>query len=68
MGVHHAQQTIGSARDHPSRTARARHVDVEITPSTVFQLDGGARPKTRKLKVRVDRGAITVCVPAKEAD
>ena len=57
----------GSAEKSPlTQMSRAQRIDVEIRPSTVYQLDGGARRKTRKLKVRVDRGMITVCVPARE--
>jgi hypothetical protein len=29
-----------------------------------FELDGGARKKVRKLRVRVEPGAVRVCVPA----
>jgi hypothetical protein len=31
--------------------------------ATPYELDGGARKKAKRLKIRVEPAAITVCVP-----
>jgi YegS/Rv2252/BmrU family lipid kinase len=43
--------------------SKGRKFVVRFDGSLPFELDGGARAKTRKLKVRVHPGAIRVCVP-----
>lgn len=45
------------------RTARARKISVKLDRRLRYELDGGARSKTSKVKVRVIPGAVTVCVP-----
>jgi diacylglycerol kinase (ATP) len=40
-----------------------RKFSVRLDRSLPFELDGGARTKTRKLRVRVKPGAVCVCVP-----
>jgi diacylglycerol kinase (ATP) len=40
-----------------------RKVSVRLDRSLPYELDGGARTKTRKLKVRVEPAAVRVCVP-----
>ena len=42
---------------------RGREVDVKLDRATAYELDGGARPAKRRLRVTVEPGAITVCVP-----
>jgi diacylglycerol kinase (ATP) len=44
-------------------TTRGREVDVKLDRATAYELDGGARPPRRRLKAKVEPGAITVCVP-----
>jgi diacylglycerol kinase family enzyme len=56
------------ATGHPDRsklvhTTRGRKVDVKFSRATPYELDGGARPSTKRLKAKVQPGAITVCVP-----
>jgi diacylglycerol kinase (ATP) len=41
-------------------------VDIRLEHKTPYELDGGARPATRRLKVRIEPGAITVRVPLVE--
>jgi diacylglycerol kinase (ATP) len=41
----------------------ARKVDVRLKRKMAFELDGGARGKTKRLKVAVKPRAISVCVP-----
>jgi diacylglycerol kinase (ATP) len=45
------------------RTARARKISVKLGRPLRYELDGGARSRTSKVKVRVVPGAVTVCVP-----
>ena len=42
---------------------QARKVDVRLKARTPYELDGGDRPPTKRLKVRVRPGALTVRVP-----
>jgi diacylglycerol kinase (ATP) len=44
-------------------TTRGRKVDVKLDEATPYELDGGARPSKRRLRAKVEPGAITVCVP-----
>lgn len=44
-------------------TTSARRVDVRLKRSMAYELDGGARGETKRLKVSVKPKAITVCVP-----
>jgi diacylglycerol kinase family enzyme len=45
------------------RTTRARRVDVKLESKLVYELDGGARAKTRKFTAEVVPGAVQICVP-----
>jgi diacylglycerol kinase (ATP) len=40
-----------------------RSVEVRLNEAMPYQLDGGDRKKTKKLKIKVKPGAISVCVP-----
>jgi diacylglycerol kinase (ATP) len=42
---------------------RGRKVRVRFGTPTTYELDGGARGKTTRLKARVASGALTVCIP-----
>jgi diacylglycerol kinase (ATP) len=44
-------------------TTTGQKIDVRFDAKTVYELDGGDRPKTRRLKVRVEPAAIKICVP-----
>jgi diacylglycerol kinase family enzyme len=46
------------------RVTRAKAADVTFAAPMTYELDGGAREKVRKLKVRVHPGALTICVPS----
>ncbi|MEU4688079.1 YegS/Rv2252/BmrU family lipid kinase [Actinoplanes sp. NPDC023714] len=46
------------------RMTRARRVDVKLESKLEYELDGGARAKTRKFTASVVPGAVKVCVPA----
>ncbi|HET8684496.1 MAG TPA: diacylglycerol kinase family protein [Micromonosporaceae bacterium] len=45
------------------RITRAREADVKFGAPMTYELDGGARDSTKRLKARIAPAAITVCVP-----
>ncbi|WP_240943023.1 diacylglycerol/lipid kinase family protein [Planosporangium thailandense] len=53
-----------TARSPLVRITRAKAVDVKLRKPMTYELDGGARGPTTRLKVRIRPAAITVCVPA----
>ena len=38
-------------------------IDVQLDQKRPYELDGGARPATRRLKIRVEHAALPVCTP-----
>ncbi len=48
------------------RTGRGRKISVKLDRELPYELDGGARPSTKKLRVRIAPGAVTVCVPHRD--
>jgi diacylglycerol kinase (ATP) len=44
-------------------TISAHTVDIKLEDEMVYELDGGERPPTKRLKIKVEPGAITICVP-----
>ncbi|WP_433826698.1 diacylglycerol/lipid kinase family protein [Actinoplanes sp. CA-015351] len=60
---------VGRSDNSPFvRTTRARRIDVKLKSPLEYELDGGARAKTRKFTASVVPGAVTICVPAAESD
>jgi diacylglycerol kinase (ATP) len=58
------QVSTGTARRSPFlRTTRAKRISIKLDAPLAYELDGGARPKTKRIKVHVVPAAITVCVP-----
>ncbi|MDT5036965.1 MAG: hypothetical protein QOE03_2150 [Micromonosporaceae bacterium] len=45
------------------RTTRARRIDVKLKSKMEYELDGGARTKTKRLSAAVVPGAVKICVP-----
>ncbi|MEV6298896.1 diacylglycerol kinase family protein [Actinoplanes sp. NPDC051861] len=45
------------------RTTRARRVDVRLESKLEYELDGGARARTRKFSAEVVPAAVQICVP-----
>ena len=43
---------------------KARNVDIRLEKPLRYELDGGDRPKVKRLKARIEPGAIVVAVPA----
>lgn len=46
------------------RVGQGRSIDVRLASRRPYQLDGGDRPATKRLRVGIEPGALTVCVPA----
>ena len=45
-------------------TLQAKKIDVRFSKKVLYEIDGGARTKTRRLKIRIRPKSLTVCVPA----
>jgi diacylglycerol kinase (ATP) len=59
-----ARTAVGSASKSPfAQTTKARTVKVKLNRKVLYELDGGDRTKVKQFKVKVEPGAITVCVP-----
>ncbi|HEU4355899.1 MAG TPA: YegS/Rv2252/BmrU family lipid kinase [Actinomycetota bacterium] len=55
---------VGDAASSPFvETTTAAKIDVRLDRKMPYELDGGDRPATKRLKFRVKPDAITVCVP-----
>ncbi|MEV1320218.1 diacylglycerol kinase family protein [Micromonospora arborensis] len=62
------RMAVGRSTDSPFiRITRGRRVTVRLDVPRTYELDGGARAATRKLKVRSVPGALTVCCPESAA-
>jgi diacylglycerol kinase (ATP) len=60
-----ASTASGKAESSPFvETARGRNFDVRFADPIPYELDGGDRKTTRRLRVKVRPAAVTVCVPA----
>jgi diacylglycerol kinase (ATP) len=44
-------------------TISAHTVDIKLEDEMAYELDGGERPPTKRLKIEIEPGAITICVP-----
>jgi diacylglycerol kinase family enzyme len=58
---------------HPERSpfaevTRGRKISIRFDREVAFELDGGTRPASRKLRIKVWPGSITVCVPPAAPD
>jgi YegS/Rv2252/BmrU family lipid kinase len=59
-----SRTALGNAEKSPFvHTTSAKRIDVTMAKSTPYELDGGDRPSTKRLKIRVETGAIAICVP-----
>jgi diacylglycerol kinase (ATP) len=60
---------VGRTESSPFvETTTGVSIDVRMEKKTPYELDGGDRPKTKRLRYRVKPAAITVCVPEKEPE
>lgn len=60
-----ARTAVGDADKSPLvSTGRGRKIEIKLSGKLPYQLDGGDREATRRLRIRARPQAITVCVPA----
>jgi diacylglycerol kinase family enzyme len=52
-----------SDRSPLTRTTRGREIDVRWARKTLYELDGGDRPSTSRMMLRIEPGAVAVHVP-----
>ena len=50
------------------RTTQATKVKVELDRKVRYELDGGDRSKVKSFKVKIEAGALQVCVPARDRE
>lgn len=50
------------------RTTKARSVKVQLDRKVRYELDGGDRSKVKSFKVKVEAGALSVCVPGRDRE
>jgi diacylglycerol kinase (ATP) len=59
---------VGSADKSPFvQTTKARKIRIRLDRKMPYELDGGDQPRTKKLKIRVEPAAVTICVPESES-
>ncbi len=59
-----AQTAAGDPNRSPFvRTTKATSVKVKLDRKVLYELDGGDRSKVKSFKVKVEAGALSVCVP-----
>jgi diacylglycerol kinase (ATP) len=59
-----ARTAAGGADKSPfAQTTKARSVKVKLNRKVLYELDGGDRKKVKAFKVKVEPGAVVVCVP-----
>jgi len=55
---------VGRSDNSPFvRTTRARRIDVKLKSKMAYELDGGARTRTKQFTASVAPGAVKICVP-----
>jgi diacylglycerol kinase (ATP) len=60
-----ARTAFGKASRSPFvEVTRGKKFDVRFSKKTPYELDGGARKGTSRLRIKVQSAAVTVCVPA----
>jgi len=64
-----AQTAAGDPTRSPFvRATKARRVKVKLDRKVRYELDGGDRTKVREFKVKIEPGALQVCVPREEGE
>jgi len=62
-----ARTALGSSAKSPFvQVTRAKKIRITFGEKVLYELDGGDRDEVVKLKIGIEPGAITICVPAKE--
>ncbi len=63
-----SRSAVGDVEGSPFVETTAGEVfDIRLDKALPYELDGGVRKKTKRLKCKVEPGAITVCVPQEQA-
>jgi YegS/Rv2252/BmrU family lipid kinase len=63
-----SRTALGNAEKSPFvHTTSAQRIDVTMAKRTPYELDGGDRSSTKRLKIRVEPAAIAICVPDVES-
>ncbi|MBA3261717.1 MAG: diacylglycerol kinase family lipid kinase [Thermoleophilaceae bacterium] len=64
-----ARTAVGDPNRSPFvRTTKAKSVKVELDRKVRYELDGGDRSKVRSFDVKVEAGALNVCVPRRNPE
>jgi diacylglycerol kinase (ATP) len=59
---------VGSAdRSKFVQTTKAKKIDIRLDRKMPYELDGGDEKPVKRLKIRVEPAAVTICVPEEEA-
>jgi diacylglycerol kinase (ATP) len=59
-----ARTVAGDPNDSPFvQTVSGTSFDVRLERKLPYELDGGERPKTKRLKIGIEPGSVTICVP-----
>ena len=59
-----ARTAVGHAASSPFiETTSARKIRIKFDRAVRYELDGGGRDKVRRMRIDVEPGAVTVCVP-----
>jgi diacylglycerol kinase (ATP) len=66
--VQWARTLVRTARGDPARSpfvraTKARAVKVQLDRKVLYELDGGDRKKVKSFKVKIEPGALSLCVP-----
>ena len=62
-----ARTALGSSAKSPFvQVTRAKKIRITFGEKVLYELDGGDRDEVTKLKIGIEPGAITICVPTKE--
>jgi YegS/Rv2252/BmrU family lipid kinase len=62
-----ARAASGTSHRSPFvQVTKARSVKVKLDRKVLYELDGGERTKVKAFKVKVEPGAVDVCVPARD--
>ena len=63
-----ARAAVGTASTSPfAQTTKARSVKVKLSQKVLYELDGGDRSEVKSFKVKVEPGALSVCVPREDS-
>jgi YegS/Rv2252/BmrU family lipid kinase len=62
-----ARAVVGTVSKSPHAfTTKAHSVRIKLDRKVLYEIDGGDRKKTRKLRVEVEPQAVQICVPVQE--